>query len=48
VHASEAWKRILAERGWEDAFQTGAEFERFLERDRNDNETVLRDLGLVT
>jgi putative tricarboxylic transport membrane protein len=48
VHASDAWKRILAERGWEDAFLTGAEFERFLERDRADNETVLRDLGLVT
>lgn len=48
VHASEAWKRILADRGWEDAFQTGAEFERFLERDRSDTETVLRDLGLVT
>jgi putative tricarboxylic transport membrane protein len=48
VHGSEAWKRILAERGWEDSFQTGAEFERFLERDRGDNETVLRDLGLVT
>jgi putative tricarboxylic transport membrane protein len=48
VHGSEAWKRILAERGWEDAFQTGAEFDRFLEADRTANETVLRDLGLVT
>jgi putative tricarboxylic transport membrane protein len=48
VHASEPWKRILADRGWEDAFQTGAELERFLERDRADTEAVLRDLGLVT
>ncbi|MGG5809789.1 Bug family tripartite tricarboxylate transporter substrate binding protein [Falsiroseomonas sp. CW058] len=48
VHASEAWKRILADRGWEDAFLTGAAFDQFLERDRADNEAVLRDLGLVT
>jgi putative tricarboxylic transport membrane protein len=48
VHASDAWKRILAERGWEDAFMTGAEFDRFLARDKTDNETVLRDLGLIT
>jgi putative tricarboxylic transport membrane protein len=48
VHGSEAWKRILADRGWDDAFLTGAEFDRFLESDRADNETVLRDLGLIT
>jgi putative tricarboxylic transport membrane protein len=48
VHASDAWKRILEDRGWEDAFLTGAPFEQFLERDKADNEAVLRDLGLVT
>lgn len=48
VHASDAWKRILAERGWEDAFRTGADLDRFLEQDRVANETVLRDLGLIT
>jgi putative tricarboxylic transport membrane protein len=48
IHASEAWKRILADRGWEDAFLTGAEFDRFLERDRTNTETVLRDLGLAS
>jgi putative tricarboxylic transport membrane protein len=48
VHASEAWKRILADRGWEDAFRTGADLDRFLEQDRVANETVLRDLGLIT
>jgi putative tricarboxylic transport membrane protein len=48
VHASDAWKRILADRGWEDAWMVGPELDRFLERDRADNEAVLRDLGLVT
>lgn len=48
VHGSETWKRILADRGWTDAFMTGADLERFLERDREANETVLRDLGLIT
>lgn len=48
VHGSETWKRILAERGWEDAWLTGEALDRFLEHDRADNEAVLRDLGLVT
>jgi len=48
IHASDPWKRILQDRGWEDAFMTGAEFDRFLETDRAATETVLRDLGLVT
>ena len=47
VHASEAWKRILADRGWEDAFLTGAAFDQFLERDRAETEGVLKDLGLA-
>ena len=47
VHASEAWKRILADRGWEDAFLTGAAFDQFLERDRTETEGVLKDLGLA-
>lgn len=47
VHASEAWKRILADRGWEDAFLTGQPFDQFLERDRGEMEGVLKDLGLA-
>ena len=47
VHASDAWKRILADRGWEDAFLTGAAFDQFLERDRAETEGVLKDLGLA-
>ena len=47
VHASDTWKRILADRGWEDAFLTGAAFDQFLERDRTETEGVLKDLGLA-
>ncbi|WP_244457181.1 Bug family tripartite tricarboxylate transporter substrate binding protein [Roseomonas fluvialis] len=47
IHATEAWRRILADRGWEDAFLTGVPFEQFLERDRADMEGVLKDLGLA-
>ncbi len=47
IHATEAWKRILAERGWEDAFLTGAAFDQFLDRDRAETEGVLKDLGLA-
>jgi putative tricarboxylic transport membrane protein len=47
IHATEGWKRILADRGWEDAFLTGAAFDQFLERDRAETEGVLKDLGLA-
>ena len=47
IHATDAWKRILEDRGWEDAFLTGAPFEQFLDRDRADTESVLKDLGLA-
>jgi len=47
IHATEAWRRILADRGWEDAFLTGAPFDAFLERDRAETEGVLKDLGLA-
>lgn len=47
LHATEGWRRILADRGWEDAFLTGAAFDTFLERDRAETESVLKDLGLA-
>ncbi len=47
IHASEGWRRILADRGWEDAFLTGPAFDQFLERDRAETEGVLKDLGLA-
>ncbi len=47
IHATEGWRRILADRGWEDAFLTGAAFDSFLERDRAETESVLKDLGLA-
>ncbi|MBW6398464.1 tripartite tricarboxylate transporter substrate binding protein [Roseomonas sp. HJA6] len=47
IHATEAWRGILTDRGWEDAFLTGTPFEQFLEKDRADTESVLKDLGLA-
>lgn len=47
LHATEGWRRILADRGWEDAFLTGPAFDSFLERDRAETESVLKDLGLA-
>ena len=47
IHATEAWRRILEDRGWEDAFLTGTAFDQFLERDRAETESVLKDLGLA-
>ena len=47
IHATEAWRAILTDRAWEDAFLTGAPFDQFLEKDRADTESVLKDLGLA-
>ncbi|MBV1796895.1 tripartite tricarboxylate transporter substrate binding protein [Siccirubricoccus sp. G192] len=47
LHALPAWRTLLAERGWDDAFLTGADFEAFLERDRAQTATVLKELGLA-
>jgi putative tricarboxylic transport membrane protein len=47
VHALPAWKEILETRGWQDAFLTGEDFARFLERDRAQTEAVLKEIGLA-
>lgn len=47
MHVTPAWRALLAERGWADAFLTGAEFEAFLARDRAQAEAVLKELGLA-
>jgi putative tricarboxylic transport membrane protein len=47
IHALPAWREILENRGWEDAFLTGPAFEQFLERDRVQTEAVLKEIGLA-
>jgi putative tricarboxylic transport membrane protein len=47
MHALPAWRALVEQRGWEDAFLTGEAFERFIAQDTRDTETVLRELGLA-
>jgi putative tricarboxylic transport membrane protein len=47
VHALPAWKELLRQREWADAFLTGAAFEEFLRRDTAATETVLKEIGLA-
>lgn len=42
-----AWRELLATRGWDNAFLSGADFERFLVADVAATETVLKELGLA-
>jgi putative tricarboxylic transport membrane protein len=44
---SEAWQSTLAERNWLDLYLPPDEFAQFLEEDRQQVETVLKDIGLV-
>lgn len=46
--ATPQWKEIVARQGWDEAYLSGADFERFLARDQADTEQVLRDIGLAT
>jgi putative tricarboxylic transport membrane protein len=48
IHATPAWREILATRGWDDAFLAGADFDAALTKDIADTEGVLRDLGLAS
>lgn len=44
---SDAWQAILEKNGWDDQFQAGEEFEKFLAREEKLTRGVLEDLGLV-
>ena len=44
---SEAWQNTLKERGWLDLYMPPEEFAQFLQQDREQVETVLKDIGLV-
>jgi putative tricarboxylic transport membrane protein len=47
LHALPAWREMLTTRDWTDAYLSGAEFDSFLERDRVQTETVLKEIGLA-
>lgn len=44
---SDAWQKILKERGWIDLYQPEAEFVAFLKEDRAKVEGILKEIGLV-
>ena len=44
---SEAWQNTLKERGWLDLYMPPEEFAQFLQQDREQVETVLKEIGLV-
>lgn len=48
LHASEEWQATLTEKGWADAFLTGADFDDYLQQNIGDIQAVLRDIGLVS
>jgi putative tricarboxylic transport membrane protein len=45
---TEEWQQILADRGWDDQFLAGEEFEQFLNAEQERTRAVLEDLGLVS
>jgi len=42
-----AWRELLATRGWDNAYLSGADFDRFLVADTAATEAVLKELGLA-
>jgi putative tricarboxylic transport membrane protein len=44
---SEAWQATLEEKGWDDAFLAGDEFDTYLEGNIAEIQVVLQDIGLV-
>ncbi len=48
MHASEQWKKTLADQGWTDSFQTGDEFKAYLTAQNESVAGVLKELGLTS
>lgn len=46
VHATPQWQNTLRRNGWKDTFQTGAEFERFLDSETERIARISKELGL--
>jgi putative tricarboxylic transport membrane protein len=44
---SEGWKKALADKGWQDTYLAGAEFEAQLAREVETTTAILKDIGLV-
>ena len=47
MHDSDAWKKVLADQGWTDAFLTGDEFSSYLGDESKRVQSVLSELGLT-
>jgi putative tricarboxylic transport membrane protein len=47
LHASEPWKKLLKDRGWDDAFLTGDKLDSFLAKEKERVAAVLKEVGLV-
>ncbi len=47
IHGLPAWAEMLKTRDWQDAWMTGEEFARFLQRDVQQTDAVLKEIGLA-
>lgn len=47
LHDSEGWQQALEDNGWGDFFQSGDDFDAFLEEEKTRVEAVLREIGLI-
>lgn len=47
MHATPAWRAVLKENGWDDAFLTGPRFDRFVDDEVKTVQATLREIGLI-
>jgi putative tricarboxylic transport membrane protein len=47
AHDTPEWRDVLAKNGWDDEFQTGTDYGRFLADEEQRVSKILRDIGLV-
>lgn len=47
THDSEQWREALEKNGWEDQFETGAAFGKFLTAEQQRVQTILQEIGLT-